>query len=413
MNLLFISYSCDPFGGSEDQIGWNVPFHASKLGDSVFVITKAEHKENIESFQRDNPDCNVAFYYVDIAKIYKKVFRGLFYSLRIIHWQNKAYRLAKKICKATRIDVIHQVAPVEYRALGKYGNIKNVCFVAGPIGGGFPVPSPMRYYLKGHSFQEALRKTANSISFFLLRINRRLTKCDYVFFTNRETFLIFQKKHLIDKNMKYGFLCDVGTKEELIETSKNTINTKFIFGVPGRLYYRKGHYLLFDSLPREGIKRDYEVQILGDGPEKRKLTDFVSRDAFLKNHVRFVGRINHEGMADFYRNCNIVVLPSLSEATGTVLIESLTYSRPIIAGDYFGAHFLSEYDCGWFYKGTNKDELICSLRSSLLEAINNKEKVAFKTANASKCATNFSWKKRSLMFKELYLSLLNSKQADN
>ena len=30
MNILYIAYSCNPFAGSEDKIGWCVPYESSK-----------------------------------------------------------------------------------------------------------------------------------------------------------------------------------------------------------------------------------------------------------------------------------------------------------------------------------------------------------------------------------------------
>ena len=41
MNILYIAYSCNPFAGSEDKIGWCVPYESSKT-NKVYVITKEE-----------------------------------------------------------------------------------------------------------------------------------------------------------------------------------------------------------------------------------------------------------------------------------------------------------------------------------------------------------------------------------
>ena len=162
MNILYISYSCDPFNGSEDQIGWNIPIECANRGNSVYVLTKAEHKQSIQKYISSHENNNISFQFIDVSKIYKKLFKGLFYSLRIIVWQKKALKAAKKICNDNDIEIIHQVAPVEYRAIGNYGKLKKVKFVAGPIGGGFPIPREMRKYTRGHIISELLRKIANT-----------------------------------------------------------------------------------------------------------------------------------------------------------------------------------------------------------------------------------------------------------
>ena len=73
MNVLYIAYSCSPYHGSEDKIGWNVPAESAKY-NNVFVITKEEQRCYVEKYLRDNPIPNIKFYYVDNGE-YNKFFR--------------------------------------------------------------------------------------------------------------------------------------------------------------------------------------------------------------------------------------------------------------------------------------------------------------------------------------------------
>ena len=70
MNILYIAYSCDPYEGSEDRIGWSVPFESAKT-NCVYVITKEEQRTSVERFLRENPVKNIKFYFVDIPAFYK------------------------------------------------------------------------------------------------------------------------------------------------------------------------------------------------------------------------------------------------------------------------------------------------------------------------------------------------------
>ena len=65
MNILYIAYSCNPFAGSEDKIGWCVPYESSKT-NKVYVITKEEQREPVEKYLQSHPLENIKFYYVDI-----------------------------------------------------------------------------------------------------------------------------------------------------------------------------------------------------------------------------------------------------------------------------------------------------------------------------------------------------------
>lgn len=58
------------------------------------------------------------------------------YSGRLNVWNRRVLPLAKKISADQKIDVIHQITPIEFRAIGDYGKIANIKFVCGPLGGG-------------------------------------------------------------------------------------------------------------------------------------------------------------------------------------------------------------------------------------------------------------------------------------
>ena len=96
MNILYIAYSCNPFAGSEDKIGWCVPYESSKT-NKVYVITKEEQREPVEKYLQSHPLENIKFYYVDIPIFYKKIFKGFMYSGRLNVWNRRVLPNAKKI----------------------------------------------------------------------------------------------------------------------------------------------------------------------------------------------------------------------------------------------------------------------------------------------------------------------------
>lgn len=191
MNILYIAYSCDPNKGSEDKIGWNVPLMSAK-SNNVYVITKEEQKIAIEKYLRENQVNNIRFYYIDIPKIYKKIFKGFMYSGRLNVWNRYALPLAKKICKEKSIQIIHQITPIEFRAIGNYGKIKDIKFVCGPLGGGEVIPSGLKDYINGYNKIEIFRYIVNKWYRLKFRMFGKFKTCDYIMFANRETlnFLI-------------------------------------------------------------------------------------------------------------------------------------------------------------------------------------------------------------------------------
>lgn len=186
MNILYIAYSCNPFEGSEDKIGWCVPIESAKT-NNVYVITKEEQRRPIENYLQSHFLENVEFYYIDIPKIYKKIFKGFMYSGRLNIWNRRAFPLAKMVCMEKKIDIIHQITPIEFRAIGDYGKIENIKFVCGPLGGGESLPDGLRDYAKGHMVIEIVRSFINRWYRFKLKATGKLNRCDYIMFANKET----------------------------------------------------------------------------------------------------------------------------------------------------------------------------------------------------------------------------------
>ena len=52
MNILVSVYACEPNKGSEPGGGWNWVLELSRRGYNIFVITRANNKENIESSKK-------------------------------------------------------------------------------------------------------------------------------------------------------------------------------------------------------------------------------------------------------------------------------------------------------------------------------------------------------------------------
>lgn len=70
--------------------------------------------------------------------------------------------------------------------------------------------------------------------------------------------------------------------------------------------------------------------IAGDGPERRNLEDLV-RSMNLESRVRFAGSIDNTQMPSVYADADIVVIPSLMEATSIAGLEAMAAGRPVVA----------------------------------------------------------------------------------
>ncbi|UCD38036.1 MAG: glycosyltransferase [Fidelibacterota bacterium] len=80
---------------------------------------------------------------------------------------------------------------------------------------------------------------------------------------------------------------------------------------------------------------DYELHIIGDGPQRGEYEQMVL-DLTLGERVTFHGRQPIEKLADHIRRSDFLVLPSICETFGVVLIEAMGCGKPVIATDCGG-----------------------------------------------------------------------------
>lgn len=103
----------------------------------------------------------------------------------------------------------------------------------------------------------------------------------------------------------------------------------FVFGFAGQLDERKGlHTLLpaFASLRKK--QKRVKLLLAGEGPLQSTIERFIGKNE-LENSVYLLGF--WENMPEFMANIDTLILPSLWEGFGIVLIEAMAAGKPVIA----------------------------------------------------------------------------------
>jgi glycogen(starch) synthase len=129
----------------------------------------------------------------------------------------------------------------------------------------------------------------------------------------------------------------------------------------GRLVTTKGVRLLFEAarLLRER-NRDFELLVIGDGPERESLEQFV-RNSKLDSQVRFAGRLFGAELDAALIRASAVVVPSLGgEVFGLVVAENMLRALPIVASD-LGAFVELLGDSGLTFRTGDPTALAASL----------------------------------------------------
>lgn len=407
MKILYIAYSCNPFNGSEDSIGFNIPW-SNAMSNDVYVITRSDLKTNIEKLLNGNKKRNIKFYYVDVPPLCQHLFKGCLYSARLLFWNRNVYKLAKILCDNERIEIIHQITPVEFRAIGNYGKINNIKFIVGPVGGAENIPQPLMYYLKKKDkLAEIFRMCINCFFRKYLVISKKIDRCDYFLFANEETFQFLNLKDIASRSY---IVSEIGIHKDDIISNKN-INKKMyrpVFLVCGRIVYRKGHQLLLDALEQLDEHLDYECLIVGSGDKMAELEKNILSNKQLNKKVKIIGEVYYKEIQTMYMKADVLVLPSLRETTGTVILEALSKGVPLITSKHFGAQVILDEKQAWFYNGNTREEYVENLKEILEGCIKNPCSIQEKSAYSIAKAKNYIWEKKVVDYQNIYECLIKN-----
>lgn len=167
----------------------------------------------------------------------------------------------------------------------------------------------------------------------------------------RFVFSYSQKIIALDSAIKIHLVA-MGVDENKIEIIPNGIDTRFFspnqknllenkWGISrptvlfvGRLVEDKGVRYLLKAFS-EVVKKIPEAKlvIVGKGPQERELRKL--QEKLDLTNVFFLGALKSRLMPEIYAGCDVLVLPSVHEPFGNVVIEAMASGKPVI-GNYVG-----------------------------------------------------------------------------
>ena len=109
----------------------------------------------------------------------------------------------------------------------------------------------------------------------------------------------------------------------------------------GRLVERKGLEYLVRAMKIIECPFPVELDIVGAGPEEPSLRALVD-ELGLAGRVNLAGLVSNEDLKSYYAACDCFVLPAIidskgdTEGLGVVLIEALSYRKPVVASGVGG-----------------------------------------------------------------------------
>ena len=411
MKVLYDCFSCSPYYGSDEGIGWMWPYLMRKYHE-VWVLVRKDRKENIVKYCREHKIRDIHFVYCDLPDsvnfYYFNKKRGrngtMDFLLYQFLWQSAAYRAAAKLHKKHHFDLVHHVCTNDFRILGYMYKLK-IPFIIGPIGGAQEIPEALRKYAQGYERKEMIRSRINRSMSSLPAYQKALDRADRIYFSNTETLEYLSSK--IKDRSKCSILTEIGAPQTAgADTERPGGDQECVFLWVGRMEYRKGLHFLFDVLKRLPLDKKWSLVLCGDGSERGRLEDML-RGTDLEKRVRFLGKVPHDQVDALYRQAAAFVFPSLRETTGTVILEAMSNALPVISLKQGGAVNIIDDTNGFLIPVNDEEECLSKFAEAMEFVIDHPEDVRRMGQTARQhVQEHFSWEDKIDAMNRVYMEIV-------
>ena len=263
--------------------------------------------------------------------------------------------IVRRLIHDQLIDVIHQPIPVAPRFPSAIFGL-GVPVVIGPLNGGMEYPP-------------AFRRSESLISRAALAFAH--------LFANAGNTLLPGKKHasvVLVANDRTRRALPSGIRGKLIELVENGVDTgvwqgaqvaavkpvpRFIF--VGRLVDWKAVDVAIRAVEKLPLA---ELEIVGDGPMLESWRS-LAVELGLKDRVHFTGWLTQTECANRLLSSVALVLPSLYECGGAVVLEAMAMGKPVIATSWGGPADYLDASCGVLVEPESYEALVTGFAEAM------------------------------------------------
>ena len=261
----------------------------------------------------------------------------------------KLIRQANKILKKEKIDVItHLYFTYGVRFNPLFSKIKDYPFVIG-----MAESSHLRFKdeMNGMLDYPGIKDIGKKAVFPLFK--KTLEYCDALIVVDKGT------KNLYSDYIPAKKIRIVPHGVNLNEFSFSALPKNHNILAVGNLTKRKGFDYLIGAMP--AILKEYpdtHLNIIGEGPRK-EILQRLARNLGVEEGLNlfFHDRVSFERLLEWYRSCEVLCHPSLSEGFCHPVVEVMATGRPVICTNTNGSEMVENNINGFFVQTANSEEI--------------------------------------------------------
>lgn len=304
-------------------------------------------------------------------------------------------REIRRLLREQAISVIHQPIPVSPKEPSLIFGM-NVPVVIGPMNGGMHYPP-------------GFRKLQSGTERLALATGRRLADfMNYLMPGKRQAAMLLVANERTRAALPRGVCSNVvmlvenGVDLALWSTphlsAKKSASTAARFVFMGRLVDWKAVDLLLLAFKRASAQTAMTLSIIGSGDERVNLErmarslNILDEESDQPGKVRFLGWMSQADCAGQLARCDALVLPSMAECGGAVVLEAMAMEVPVIATAWGGPADYLDSSCGILVEPSSKETFVDELALALIRlATHPRDRRAMGEAGRLKVIRDFDW----------------------
>lgn len=326
--------------------------------------------------------------------------------LNRLYTQRCQRAVARDVLAAHPIDLIHQPTPVSPREpSGIYGLGRPV--VIGPMNGGLVYPPGFRHAV---GLIRAGRRAASTVADLANRAIPGKRRAAVLVVANQRTADALPRgtTRRVETLIENGVDPDLWrAPADAAPVPEPPLRLVWI----GRMMDWKAVDIVFEALTRLPDDVDVRLDLVGHGPEEDSLKECAASLGLTVGDdpiVRFLGWRDQAACAELLHRSHLLVLPSLYESGGAVILEAMAAGVPSVATGWGGPRdYIDDGVTGVLVPPTSRQILIDGFAAALTSLARDPDRRA-KMAEAALAtiASDFVWDVKLDRMLEIYASAL-------
>ncbi len=241
---------------------------------------------------------------------------------------------------------------------------------------------------------------------FKLYLKWGIKEADYVFAASKEIRNI--ARGLVPDRKVEALINPVDT--ELFSPERRPAIDKnkgeYLLVCPRRLVEKNGVHFLIEAMPKIASEINIRLVIAGDGPMRQGIEKRI-KELGIGEKVNLLGAVPNEKMPEILVSADLIVIPSLMEATSIAALESMACGKAIAASRVGGLPEIIDEDVGFLMEPGNPNDIAQKINLALKNPnlLKEKGKVA-----RDRVVSNWSARKLVIEHREIYENIIKNKE---